>query len=127
MFKYLPMICIFAMWPISVNCASLKIESSAGANMPGKGVAGQKVHLILETSEDLPASSFYRVEVDCPRKPEGAEIKTETGYPESEIVFSKPGTYGCSVDFGILTKSSCAGVNYKELGKFDFNIEIAPE
>lgn len=95
--------------------------------MPGTGHAGEKISLHTQTNVPLPASSFYRVEVECPDKPEGALVTGEMGYPVSDLLFSKEGSYTCVVSLGILSKSSCAAVQYKALGDRDFKIEILPK
>lgn len=123
--KYAVLLSIFLIWPISANCASHAEKTFI--DMPSLGVAGQKTRLKAHTAVQLPASSFYRVDIECPVKPAGAIVAGEMGYPYSDIVFSREGNYECVVNLGILSKSSCAGVQYKSLGDFNFSIEIAPK
>lgn len=81
---------------------------------------------MAKASVPLPASSFYRLELECPEKPAGAIITQEMGYPASDLIFSREGSYHCIVNFGILSKGSCAGVQYKALDQYHFSINIAP-
>lgn len=89
-------------------------------------VAGEKVKLETTTDVELPSSSFYRIGIDCPVKPSGAEILAETGYPISDIEFSLPGNYECEVEIGYVVKSSCAGVQYSHIAKKTFGMSVAP-
>lgn len=118
---------IFLIWSILAVCASAADAPPAVFEMPDMGVAGQKIQLKVQTSEPLPASSFYRVELECPKKPENAAIATEMGYPQSDVVFNTPGRYECIAQLGIITRSSCASARYKSLGEFNFSIEIKPD
>ncbi len=108
--------------PILENCASA--ATAVTFEIPAAGVAGQKIGLKVHSEEALPASSFYRVELECPKKPEGARVALEMGYPASDIVFDRAGRYECVAQVGIVTKSSCAGASYKPLGEHNFVIEI---
>ncbi|MDE5831748.1 MAG: hypothetical protein K2H64_01970 [Desulfovibrio sp.] len=89
-------------------------------------VAGGKTILAASDPGELPASSFYRVEFDCPVKPDSAKIDFSGGYPSSDVIFSSPGYYECEAELGVVTKSSCAGVQYSPLLKKSFKITVAP-
>lgn len=91
-------------------------------HLPSTCIAGKTCKVKVEIAEPLPASSFYRVSLEC--QAASSEIKILPGYPESDIEFSSPGIYQCFLESGILTKSSCAGVTYKMLDKKDFEITV---
>lgn len=110
--------------PIPANCASILFNQASQAEVEGICKAGEKFTVTFQTAEPLPASSFYRVEIDCPIKPSGAEITTEAGYPASDMVFSIPGHYECAAELGIVTKSSCAGVKYRPLALRKFSLDV---
>lgn len=124
--KIIFLLSIVLLLPVSANCASKPAKNSTNLEAPASGVVGEKIEVKMRTAESLPASSFYRVEIECPAKPEGAAVTGEMGYPSSELTFSKEGRYECIANLGIVTKSSCAGAQYKSLGDFDFAIDIAP-
>ncbi len=98
-------------------------DKNVKISLPERCIAGQKIELKLESPAELPASSFYRVEIDCPKKPAGANITSLAGYPVSEIQFSAAGEYQCDVEIGIVTKNSCAGASYRKLSSHRFKIE----
>lgn len=91
---------------------------------PETGIAGETILIKITTDADLPASSFFRADIECPVKPEGAKIDILAGWPESEMKVSKPGIYECSAEIGVVTKGSCAGATYKSLTNEKFRIEV---
>lgn len=123
MFKYFPLLLIF-LWPISAEGARILISDGLEAELPDSCVAGTKTQITIKGAAPLPASSFYRVDINCPVKPAKGAISMQTGYPVSDITFSEPGLYECGLEIGILTKSSCAGVQYRELGRSEFKVTV---
>lgn len=91
--------------------------------LPETCSAGKSFNMRFESGMELPASSFYRIEIACPVHPENAVISALTGFPESSVDFSLPGSYECEIEAGIVTKNSCAGAQYKKLAARNFKIE----
>ncbi|MBD5608595.1 MAG: hypothetical protein HDQ93_07080 [Desulfovibrio sp.] len=113
-----------SLWHISASSAISSDQTSV--LIQESCVVGEKVELEISTNTELPSSSFYRISIDCPTKPSGAEISAETGYPVTDIIFSAPGDYECEVEIGFVTKSSCAGAQYTPITKKTFKITAAP-
>lgn len=115
---------IFLLFPISVKCASVANEKGISVEAPRSGSVGAKIPIRAHIGTPLPASSFYRTEVECPGKPEGSIVTGEMGYPVSDVIFSAAGLYRCILSLGIITRSSCAATRYIPLGDLEFVIEI---
>lgn len=88
--------------------------------------AKEKILIKVSTDNELPASSFYRVDISCPKGPTGAGVEVLSGWPESEMRFPETGVYECEAEIGIVTKQSCAGAKYAKLGTHKFAIEVLP-
>lgn len=117
---------LLLIWSIPAKYASAANERGISVEAPRSGVAGAKIPIKANTATPLPASSFYRIAVDCPDKPEGALVSGEMGYSVSDVIFSADGLYRCILSLGILTRSSCATTTYSPLEEVEFTIEITP-
>lgn len=102
---------------------SASSADDARLDMPETCAAGEKVVLKATAGRALPASSFFRVNLNCPDLPDGG-LRFESGYPESDVIFTKPGSYECQAELGIVSKSSCAGVSYFPIYARDFLIKV---
>lgn len=116
--KFICLLLLF-FWHAQCQAAGFAVE------VPSVCKVNEKIIAHISTDTQLPASSFFRLELDCPRKPEGAKAVALMGYPESVISFSLPGEYECELEAGFVTKSSCAGAHYQKLGmrKLVFTVE----
>ena len=104
--------------------ASYASAAAVTVHAPASCEEGDKISLNAYVAVPLPASSFYRVNLYCPKKPDNARIRAEMGYPASDLVFDTAGDYECELEIGILSKSSCAGVQYRPIGKGEFKINV---
>lgn len=114
-----------------LSLSVLALEARAAGDeaeiiLSGTAVAGQKMLLKTRSNGAVPASSFYRVNFECPGRPDKGEAIIEAGYPESDIIFTLPGLYECEAELGMVTKSSCAGVQYRRLKVKKFSVSVSP-
>lgn len=73
----------------------------------------------------IPNGSYSSINVRFMDKPEGAEPKIKAGYPETLLVFNKPGPYRIALILNEVSKPSCGGVNAKPLLEKTIEFQIS--
>lgn len=114
---------LLSVHPVKTSCAP-SAENDVTVSLPDSVKAGEMAVLTLDPAHDLPAGSFWRVDVTWTERPEGREPEVLTGMPKTDIRFFVPGRYRGSVETGIVCKGSCACVTYSKLSTHTFDIEV---
>lgn len=99
-------------------------QNGVTATLPDCVKVSEKAVLRIDSTRHLPAGAFWRVDVTWSGKPLNSSPEVLAGVPETDIRFSVPGKYRCTVETGIVTKGSCAGVTYDKLSTHVFDIEV---
>lgn len=71
-----------------------------------------------------PAGMFYSILGEVLEKPKNARVKTIPGKQYLEMTADQPGLYRLHINVNILNKSSCGGIDIKEVATQDIMIQI---
>jgi hypothetical protein len=74
----------------------------------------------------VPSGHFVAINVAILESPEGPRPRIVPGYPETSLVFEVPGRYVLTFRLSQISKSSCGGVEARELLERTEVLEIVP-
>lgn len=84
---------------------------------PFQGKAGEPLIIPVSiTPQTPPIGWFYSILAKPLKKPEGAKVQTTPGNQQIKVTGSKKGTYTLQISVNLIGKSSCGGVDVKEIG-----------
>lgn len=92
-------------------------------NFSGKINQPVRVGVDLSPYPALPGK-FYSILAEPLEIPEGAAVKTHPGNRYIEITGTKTGLYRIRINVNLLEKSSCAGIDLKELATREIRISL---
>ena len=78
----------------------------------GERIVGAPLMAIFEMGDyNVPEGMYASINIDVEKRPEGAKPEIQTGYPQSRLLFTVPGTYELRFRLNQVSKSSCGGVD----------------
>lgn len=93
----------------------------------GSRTAGSQLTVAFDMGDYTPPSGhFVAINVAILESPEGPRPRIVPGYPETSLVFEVPGRYVLTFRLSQISKSSCGGVEARELMERTEVLEIVP-
>jgi hypothetical protein len=74
---------------------------------------------------DPPPGHYVSVLVDIVEKPAGAEPEILTGFPTVRLIMSQPGFYRFGVRISLVAKSSCGGIEAREILAREIDLQVS--
>jgi hypothetical protein len=104
-----------------------KGEENARLVIAGDRIVGAPLVATFEMGDyTVPEGMYASINIDVEKQPEGKKPKIQTGYPQSQLLFLVPGTYGLRFRLNQISKSSCGGVEAILLLEKTEILEILP-
>lgn len=87
-------------------------EKSPRLVIAGERIVGTPLIATFEMGDyKVPEGMYASINIDVEKRPEGAKPEIQTGYPQSRLLFTVPGTYELQFRLNQISKSSCGGVD----------------
>lgn len=103
------------------------MEENATVVIAGDRIVGAPLVATFEMGDyKVPEGMYASINIDVEKKPEGKKPEIQTGYPQSRLLFSAPGTYELRFRLNQISKSSCGGVDSLLLLEKTEVLEILP-
>ena len=95
------------------------------SNLNYHGVANAPLTIPLKiTPYPAPAGYFFSVLADVLERPPGARFKAHPGDRQLIVTGNKPGAYRVRIRVNLLGKSSCGGIDAREIESGEISIEL---
>ncbi len=116
----------------SVLAGDTRAQTTSGQKsrrlvIAGERIVGAPLMAIFEMGDyNVPEGMYASINIDVEKRPEGAKPEIQTGYPQSRLLFTVPGTYELRFRLNQISKSSCGGVDAIPLLEKTEVLEILP-
>lgn len=88
------------------------MEENATVVIAGERIVGAPLVVTFEMGDyTVPEGMYASINIDVEKRPEGKKPEIQTGYPNSRLLFTVPGTYELRFRLNQISKSSCGGVD----------------
>ena len=88
------------------------MKENARLTIAGDRIVGAPLVATFEMGDyKVPEGMYASINIDVEKQPEGKKPEIQTGYPQSRLLFSAPGTYELRFRLNQISKSSCGGVD----------------
>lgn len=73
---------------------------------------------------NLPAGYYVSTLVEVIDKPDGSKVETFTGFPSTRLTMTQAGIYRFEIRVSLLAKSSCGGIDAKEILAEEIELQV---
>lgn len=102
-------------------------DANPGLTIAGDRIVGAPLVATFEMGDyTVPEGMYASINIDVEKRPEGKKPEIQTGYPNSRLLFTVPGTYELRFRLNQISKSSCGGVDAIPLLEKTEVLEILP-